>query len=134
MSNAITLIWAGGEHPFALSIGRLRALQKACDAGPEQILQRMRAGDWRVDDIIETLRLGLVGGGYEPERDAGPLVIRMAEQHGLLALRAPAFSVLQAALIGDWGEEPEKPMGTETESHNPPESGGSATSTPTEPS
>jgi hypothetical protein len=63
MLNRITRIWPGGEHVFALNIGELRALQQACDAGPEQLFRRFYGGEWRVDDVKETIRLGLVGGG-----------------------------------------------------------------------
>jgi len=45
--------WPGGEHRFELRLGELRALQKNCDAGPEEVFNRLRAGRWRVDDVIE---------------------------------------------------------------------------------
>ncbi|MEO8531014.1 MAG: gene transfer agent family protein, partial [Deltaproteobacteria bacterium] len=66
MSQKVKLIWVGGEHEFALNIGELRALQSACDAGPEQILMRMVRQEWRIDDVCETIRLGLLGGGFAP--------------------------------------------------------------------
>ena len=133
MSVRISINWVGGEPQFALTIGNLRALQASCDAGPEQILHRITDGTWRIDDLIETLRQGLIGGGFKPETDAGPMVIRAAEQSGLAALRIPALRVLQASLLGEWDEPAEKPTGAETGAEAP-ESGVSANSTELEPS
>lgn len=124
----ITLVWPGGEHSFALRLGELRALQGACDAGPEQILNRILIGAWRVDDIIETIRLGLIGGGM-PDRDARDLVRRMTEgeeRRGLLAYRQLALQIIMASLSAD----PDDPLGERTgASAAPPQNGDSAAST-----
>ena len=66
--RAIELVWPGGEHTFDLRIGELQALQDACDAGPEFILNRIMAGQWRYADLFDTIRLGLIGGGMNPQR------------------------------------------------------------------
>lgn len=100
MHNKVTLNWVQGEHDFALNIGELRALQKNCDAGPELILTRLKAGSWMVDDIFETLRLGLIGAGMAA-KEAGPMVRRAFDQNPALALKLPAYHVLAAALIGE---------------------------------
>jgi hypothetical protein len=59
-------VWEGGEHPFRLGIGELRALQSATGVGPLFLLGRITGSQWFVDDIVDTVRLGLVGGGMEP--------------------------------------------------------------------
>lgn len=122
MSHRIRKIWAGGEHDFALGLGELRALQENCDAGPEVIMTRLRVGSWMVDDVIEVLRLGLIGAGLDAEK-AGPLVMRTFEQHGAFALKFPAYEVITAALIGEDGD----PVG-ETEGVNPEVTDGSSQS------
>lgn len=124
-----SLVWAGGEHPFALDIGALRALQTACDAGPQQILTRITAGSWRVDDLMQTIRLGLIGGGMA-QAEAARIVDAAFRSHPLLTFRPTAQSVLVLALMGD----PEDRLGETKGETAPPENGGSLTSTEPEPS
>lgn len=69
----VRLNWRGGEHEFHLRLGEIRALQNTCDAGPGELHDRMVLGKWRVDEIRETVRLALIGGGMEP-KDAQKLV------------------------------------------------------------
>lgn len=57
------IVWAGGEHTFFLGIGEIRALQKACDAGPFVVYGRLVSGQWHVEDVFDTIRLGMIGGG-----------------------------------------------------------------------
>lgn len=113
--DAQRIVWAGGEHDFALRIGELRALQKNCDAGPELVLNRLRLGQWRVDDVLEPIRLGLIGGGME-RGAAGDLVFKIADQRGFMALKLTAQAVIYTALIdptatADEDDAPEKPTG-----------------------
>lgn len=101
------LIWPGGEHAFRLGIAELRALQDKCDAGPGHVAERLMGshGGWRVDDIVQPLRLGLVGGGMgQPE--AGTLVLKVFEESGPAELRAVAYSVLMASILGPPEDQP----------------------------
>jgi hypothetical protein len=123
------LKWVGGEHDFALDIGALRALQTACDAGPEQILRRITAGLWKVDDLYETLRLGLITGESMSQADAAKMVNRLFTQHPLMAFRLTAARVLTAALVGPEDD----PLGEAGGEPPPPQNGGSAPFTATEP-
>ena len=123
------LNWIGGEHPFALPIGGLRAVQNHCDAGPLQIFERLGTGTWRVDDVFEVIRQGLIGGGMEP-REAGPLVTGLMERHALVDFVLTARAVLAASLMGEEDDPVGKPTGEET---LPPENGASASSTETAP-
>lgn len=120
----ITLLWEGGEHTFALHLKELRALQDATDAGPEELLQRMSAGRWRVDDLFNTIRLGLIGGGMSAT-EAGPLVTRMFETHPLSLFKEPAYKIVAAALVGVEGD----PVGEQEGATTPPKNGNSAAST-----
>jgi hypothetical protein len=124
----VTLVWPGGEHSFLLGIGELRALQTACDAGPEQIFHRLGGRDWRIDDPLQTLRLGLIGAGMK-DTEAAELVTRMFQTHPCKVFCAPARMVLLAALVGD----PDDPVGESMGEAAPPENGGSAASTAPEP-
>lgn len=104
-SAKIKLPWADGEREFRLAIGLLRELQDKCNAGPAEILARLSNGTWRVDDIRETLRLGLIGGGASPT-DALVLVARYVDVRPLMENVMPAQAVLLAAVVGE--EEPGK--------------------------
>lgn len=96
----VDLTWPGGEHTFALYLGELRQLQDACNAGPEEILNRLRAGNWKVDDLIEPLRLGLIGGGMPPQ-EAGPKVTNLIRQGSpLVEFKLVATAVVMAAIMG----------------------------------
>ena len=100
--RGIDLTWAGGEHTFALTIDLLRALQERCDAGPAWVLARLRTDQWLVQDITDTIRLGLEGGGL-PKEDARKLVKQFVEDRPLTESVLTAIAVLMHALYG--GEE-----------------------------
>ncbi len=103
MHCRITLNWVGGEDEFALPLGQLRALQTHLNCGPEELLRRIGLGTYRVDDLIEVLRQGLIGAGVAANV-AGPKVLQLFETYPLVAFRDPAWRVLQAALVGVDGD------------------------------
>ncbi len=113
VSARITLPWADGSHSFRLAIGHLRELQDKCNAGPAEVLARLTSGSWRVDDIRETLRLGLIGGGATP-MDALVLVARYVDDRPLMENVFPAQAVLLAAVVGE--EAPGNPLTEKTTS------------------
>ena len=111
----VMLFWPGGEHPFRLGIEELRALQQKTDCGPEFLLMRLRSGQWHVDDLAETLRLGLIGGGMD--QNAALKVVRDAfERTPMIAFKVPALTVLMAGVYGP-AEDPageDSPAGDQT--------------------
>lgn len=126
----VTLTWVGGEHDFALYLGNLRAVQKYCDAGPEQILKRILHEEWRVDDLFEVIRQGLIGGGMSG-KDASSIVTEAFNRHPLLQFKLTAQAILAASLAGFEDEPVGEDQGVETPA---PESGVSQTSTVPAPS
>lgn len=102
------LTWAGGEHDFELKLGELRALQQRCDAGPYFVLQRLSSGRWLVEDVVEPIRLGLIGGGMD-RQDADRLVRLHVEEKPLLHAAMTAQAILTVALVG----EHDDPVGDE---------------------
>jgi len=122
------IAWVGGEHQFVLNLGELRALQKNCDAGPEEIFNRMRVGTWRVDDLVETIRLGLIGSGEMEAKEAGPFVTSLFAKHPMVEFKLTALEILARAIL-PIGEE-DDPVG-KAEGEQPPKSGVSAESTET---
>lgn len=118
--QAELLTWAGGEHPFFLRIGELKALQKRCgDVGPLVIYSRLISTlEWKVDDILETIRLGLIGGsnGEMTNAEAGELIKQhIIDQRASMIEHAPvAAKIIHYTLIepgngGDEGSDEEKP-------------------------
>jgi hypothetical protein len=96
----ITEKWADGEHVFRLAIGQLRELQEKTNAGPLQLFRRFTlTSDWRIDDVRETIRLALIGGGMKPT-DALKLVERYVDERPLLESIPIAIRVMEAILLG----------------------------------
>lgn len=98
--NTGPLHWPGGEHDFALPLGQLRALQDATDSGPEEIFNRLRLGNWRVNDLMDTIRLGLVGSGEMDKKEASRIVVALFDQHPIVDFKLTAIAILAAALFG----------------------------------
>jgi hypothetical protein len=104
--GSVMLVWGDGERRFRLAIGQLRELEEKCRAGSQEIFLRMAQGKWRIDDIRETLRLGLIGGGTPPT-DAHMLIVRYFDPPERPKLEGvdPALRILKEALVGS-EEEP----------------------------
>jgi hypothetical protein len=77
--NFITLDWGDGTYVFRLPIGQLAELQTKCGAGLGKIFARLHSGryqerstgdvvlnplqaEFHYEDIVEVIRLGLIGG------------------------------------------------------------------------
>lgn len=107
------LQWSGGEHSFLLAIEQMRALQDRCDAGPEHIRMRLLTGQWLVDDVIQPIRLGLIGAGMEPE-EARKLVKDHVEDKPLTHSVLIAQAILAASLYGPEDDPVGEQKGEET--------------------
>ena len=101
--GSITRTWGDGEHTFRLRIGELRELEEKRDAGSFVLYQRLANGTCRFDDIRETLRLGLIGGGMAPSLALG-LVAKYAGPTTFIESLQAAQAVISAALFGDPGD------------------------------
>lgn len=103
-SAALNVLFGDGMHHFRLDIARLEELQDKTGVGPEMIFKRLLDGDWRVSDVRETIRCGLIGGGMKPI-DAFKLVDRYAVEGWLQDAKEVALNVILAALVGTEDEE-----------------------------
>jgi hypothetical protein len=99
-NGTITIIWDHGEDDFCLAkAGSILALEEKCKAGVAVIFSRLVNGAWGLNDIRETIRLGLIGGGMKP--DAAMAAVRNHVDTMPLGLSAiVATSILQAVIIG----------------------------------
>ncbi len=95
----VSFDWADGTHSFRLAWGQLAELQEKCDAGPYVVLQRLHSGAWRIEDISNIIRLGLIGGGMEPS-PALKLTRAYVEARPPMENIIPAQVILSAALTG----------------------------------
>lgn len=111
-SARIELEWADGKYEFRLGLKELRILQEKCNAGPLAVYRRLVDGTWRVDDVFETMRLGLMGAGMEPTK-ALKLVEQYAVERPLIENIPRAQAIIGVALVGPEDDQLPKPTATE---------------------
>lgn len=100
------IVFADGEYDFRLGWGQLVELQELTNAGPHFVLNRLHSGEWRVEDIAEVIRLGLLGADETMKPSvASTLVKRYVKERPLMENHTLAVVILTAALVGA-GEEP----------------------------
>lgn len=112
-NGEIELTWADGSHKFNIAkIKSALELEEKCDAGVAEIFQRIRENRWKINDIRETLRIGLIGGGMMPDK-ALTLINRYCDERPWTESLQPAVLVLMAAMVGVPGDEVGKKAETE---------------------
>lgn len=104
--GSIELVWAGDARKFRLGIAELLALQEKRSCGPLEIVNRLQYGTWRIEDIQETIRIGLLGAGLDPKA-ARELVDTNVREGRVTVNVLVAQAILMNALAGD----PEEPVG-----------------------
>ena len=95
----ITLTWGDGDYDFRLGWGQLAELQEKTNAGPYVVLTRLYDGTWRVEDISNVIRLGLIGGGMKPT-DALNKVRIYVEARPPIENTQTAIAITAAGLMG----------------------------------
>lgn len=88
-----------GYYDLRLGINELILLQEKLAVGPYVAAQRLLAGDWLVTDIIETIRLALIGGGMS-HKEAFTLTESYIKPGHLMEYATLAGQILMAALAG----------------------------------
>lgn len=109
MANGrIELAWGDGDHVFNIAkLGQVFELEDKCGCGVVEVLNRLREGRWKVVDIRETIRIGLIGGG-KSAADALLLVKRYVDEAPWAENVLTAQMVLMAAIVGVQGDNPKK--------------------------
>lgn len=95
----LVLRWPGGEHACRLGLSELEVIQQKTDCGPEYLLHRISAAQWRTVDLIEVIRNGLIGGGMDHVQ-ALRLVRDAFDAHPVVSFKVPAQALLAHALYG----------------------------------
>lgn len=106
VDGSVELTFGGDSRLFRLSVDNLIALQGKRDSGPLEIAGRLQAGTWRIEDITETIRIALIGGGMDGKA-ARELVEAHVKPPHITAHVLLALAVLLSALQGD----PDDPVG-----------------------
>lgn len=128
-----TMVFGDGEYAFRLAIAQLLELQELTKSGPLELYDRLRGRDWRVQDIREPIRLGLIGAGMAPT-DAVRLVQRYVEQRPLLeSVPVAAIVVMRALAMPEDLHAGKTEAVTETGASPPPPSTGPVPSSGSDP-
>lgn len=112
-NGMVQFVWAGDMRTFRLTLGQLRELQTLRDAGPEELKNRIVQGTWRIDDLREILRLGLIGGGMDAIKALALLKLHF-ETVEPMKNKIPAYLVIGAGLSGTVTDEVGKKDKVET--------------------
>ncbi len=119
-NGRIELDFADGTYGFRLAIGELEELQEKTGVGPYVLLKRLLTQEWLIDDVRQTIRLGLIGGGVDPI-PAKKLVERYVDQRSDWMTNAMlAQAIVSAALVGAPEEAPGKDSAPEAETEASP--------------
>ncbi len=94
----------GQRTMFKLAWRELMKIQEACDAGPYVVLDRLVSGRWRLQDISEVIKWGLIGAGM-PQAEALKLVETEVQGRPPLENLVVAQTVLGAGVVGALEEE-----------------------------
>jgi hypothetical protein len=124
-----SIIWANGEDVFCLAkVGLILDLEDKCKAPFAVVMARLENGAWGLNDVRETIRLGLIGGGMKPEK-AMAAVRNHVDENPLSHSVLVAYEVVRAVMFG----VPDDPVGGEgdapgkTEPAEAPETGSTTT-------
>ena len=108
--GSIELPFNGQRTMFKLAWRELMKIQEACDAGPYVVLDRLVSGRWRLQDISEVIKWGLIGAGM-PQAEALKLVESEVQGRPPLENLVIAQTVLGAGVVG----APEEEVGKKSE-------------------
>jgi hypothetical protein len=112
MRGAEEIVWPGGEHAFRLGIGELRAIEQKSEAGCAVIMMRLLTTAWKIDDVIQPIRLGLIGGGMA-ERDAQRVLENAMDTASPYSLAVTAADVLRRFIMWETADQPGEPQAGE---------------------
>jgi len=97
--TAIELFFGDGKHVCHLSPAMIGELERSTGVGIGALFGRLARQEFHLVEIVETIRLGLVGGGMNPER-AAELVETYAKGRPLFETLPTAFSILETLWFG----------------------------------
>jgi hypothetical protein len=104
--GSVELYWGEGLTRFRLKIDQLLALESKFDCGVIEILDRFPARRWRLGEVKEIIRNGLIGAEIGLQK-ANSLVDTYFDKMGLAPLEHVPFAhaILAVSLSGIEGQE-----------------------------
>jgi hypothetical protein len=121
---SIRIFLGDGEKTFRLGLGELERLDEATQAGPAFLLGQFQSGRWRIRELRETIRFGLIGGGATAAEADRLLRAFVDPPNPLADSILIATSILAAALVGGGEDDmPGKPEAASQMGSPTPEAG-----------
>lgn len=110
---SIALSFAGAEQTFRLGIKAWEKVQERCDAGPEELLRRYMDGSWRLHDVREVIRQGLIWGGPADVAKVDKTLKAEFDDLPILQFVQLAQAIVMASLVGapDEDDQPGETQG-----------------------
>lgn len=136
---SVELEFGGATRVLRTPYHAWEKIQDRCDAGPEELLRRYVTGTWRVDDVREVWRQGLIFGGPMDVAAADKLLRTEFDDLPMLQFVPGAQAIVMAFLVGAPDDPPGPPPGEpdagadQPSRTSPAESSGSPGSTATAP-
>ncbi|WP_332712648.1 gene transfer agent family protein [Pelagibacterium mangrovi] len=87
------------DRVFCLSPDLIIELERKTGHGIGELCRRLFRGDFRHLDLLETIRLALIGGGTDP-KEASALIASYAATQPLGTMFALAVQILEVAYFG----------------------------------
>lgn len=94
-----TAFFGDASHTFRLADPMIAELERLTGTGIGGLFLRMTRSDFRLNDLAEVIRLGLIGGGTSPE-DAARLIETYARHRPIAEVLPLALDVLDARWNG----------------------------------
>ena len=102
------------ERAFTFSFDLISELERKTGVGIGALFNRLFHGDFSLADIVETIRLGLIGGGVTPEQ-AATIVRTYVENRPLSETYPLAVAILETIWSG--GAKPTDSAAEQTMNH-----------------
>ncbi|MFN3312816.1 MAG: gene transfer agent family protein [Hyphomonas sp.] len=94
-----TAFFGDASHTFRLTDPMVTELERLTGTGIGSLFTRMTRADFRLNDLAEVIRLGLIGAGTSPE-DAARLVQTYAHHRPIGEILPLVLSILDARWSG----------------------------------
>lgn len=98
-ASTYTAFYGDAERTFALSPELVMELERKVGRGIGGLSRALFAGDFRLAEITEIIRLGLIGGATDPE-EASALVAAYTAAQPIMESYALAVEILNARMLG----------------------------------
>ncbi|QEU08711.1 gene transfer agent family protein [Paracoccus yeei] len=99
MSISLTAFFGDRERAFTLTDDMLTELETSTGAGIGTLYQRLLGYAFKLADLAEVIRLGLIGAGTSPE-EAARLVNSYARNRPIAEVQPLATAILAARWLG----------------------------------